>query len=201
MSHVSDAYARRADEYAQLFGTMTAVHPSDRRLVEAWADAVEGRVLDAGCGPGHWTHHLATRGLDARGIDAVPRFVARARAAYPSVRFDVGSLDAIDEPDGALGGILSWYSIIHHEPERIAVPLAEFARVLRPGGTLVVGYFDGAAVEPFDHAVARAYRWPATELGARLEDCGFEVLEAHRRAGRGHRPHGAIVCRLGAAAS
>jgi len=40
--------------------------------------------------------------------------------------------------------VLSWYSTIHHEPARIDVPLAEFARVLRPGGLLALGFFDGA---------------------------------------------------------
>ncbi len=197
MTDVAEAYSRRAAEYTDLLGSMAAVHPADRLLVEAWADAVVGRVLDAGCGPGHWTGHLAARGTDVRGIDLVPAFVARARATFPAVPFDVGSIDAVDEADGALGGILSWYSTIHHAPSRIAVPLAEFARILRPGGTLVLGYFDGASVEELDHAVAPAYRWPAPELRARLEDHGFAVVETHRRTGEGHRPHGALVCRLG----
>ena len=48
-----------------------------------------------------------------------------------------------DEPDGSLGGILAWLSTIHHEPSRIGIPLAEFARTLRPGGGLLLGYFDG----------------------------------------------------------
>lgn len=126
----------------------------------------------------------------------MPSFVEHARATYPGVRFDLESIEAIAEPDGALGGVLSWFSTIHHEPSRIAAPLAEFARVLRPGGLLVLGYFDGAAVEPFDHAVAPAYRWPAEELERLLAEAGFEVLETHRRTSREHRPVGAILCRL-----
>ena len=48
---------------------MDAVHPVDRRIVETWAGTVDGTVLDAGCGPGHWTAHLASRGVDVRGAD------------------------------------------------------------------------------------------------------------------------------------
>lgn len=173
---------------------MTAVHPSDRHLVETWAAAASGPVLDAGCGPGHWTHYIHRRGVDIRGFDLVPAFIDGARATYPGVRFDLGSIDAIDENDGAVGGILSWFSTIHHEPERIAVPLSEFARVLRPGGTLLIGYFDGDEVEPFDHAVTRAYRWPASELQERLDEAGFDVIETHRRSDRGRRSVGAILC-------
>jgi SAM-dependent methyltransferase len=156
---------------------------------------VTGPVLDAGCGPGHWANYIASRGLDVRGIDLVPTFIEHARSNYPDVRFGVGSIDEIDEPDNSLGGVLSWYSTIHHHPSRIAVPIAEFARVLRPGGGLVLGYFDGPAIDEFDHAVTRAYRWPATALQQVLEASGLEVMEVHRRTGQGYRPHGAIVCR------
>lgn len=193
---VADAYSRRAGEYTALLGSMDAVHPSDRQLVETWADSVTGRILDAGCGPGHWTDHLARRGHAVRGIDLAPPFVASARKNFPGVSFTVASIDDVDEPDAALGGILSWYSTIHHAPDRIGVPLAEFARTVRPGGTLLVGFFVGeSSVEPFDHAVAPAYRWPARELHAALRDHAFDVVETHHRVGRGYRPHGAVVCR------
>lgn len=74
------------------------------------------------------------------------------------------------------------------------MPIAEFARTLRPGGQLVLGYFDGDTCEPFDHAVVRAYRWPADELHRVLETAGLEVVETRRRACRGERPVGAVVC-------
>ncbi|RUR01534.1 class I SAM-dependent methyltransferase [Labedella endophytica] len=195
MTDVTAAYAGRAAEYTDLLGSMSAVHPSDRQLVESWADAVRGRALDAGCGPGHWTNHLDGRGLDVRGIDLVPSFIDHARATYPEVRFGVGSIDHLDEPDASLGGVLSWFSTIHHEPERIGAPLAEFARTLRPGGLLLLGYFDGISTEPFDHAVVRAYRWPAEELHRLLQAVGFDVIETHRRTAEGQRPVGAILCR------
>lgn len=193
MTDVATAYAARAAEYAAALGVMDAVHPSDRQVVDTWASNVSGRVLDAGCGPGHWTDYLHRCGLNVHGIDVVPQFIDKARASYPAVRFGLGSIDAIDAPDASLGGVLSWFSTIHHEPSRILTPLLEFARVLRPGGTLLLGHFDGAEVEPFDHAVVRAYRWPARELSAMLEAAGFDVIETHRRTERGRRDVGAIL--------
>lgn len=195
MTEVANAYALRAAEYAEVIGSMDVVHPADRQVVDTWAATVSGRVIDAGCGPGHWTNHLAGLGLDVRGIDLVPAFVEHARASYPGVRFDLESIDDIREPDGAIGGVLAWFSTIHHDPSRIGVPFAEFARVLRPGGTLVLGFFDGTAIDAFDHAVVRAYRWPVERLRERLDPAGFDVIETHRRSVRGERPVGTLVCR------
>lgn len=194
MTDVTAAYMGRAAEYADLLGSMSAVHPSDRQLVESWAGEVTGRALDAGCGPGHWANHLAGRGLDVHGVDLVPSFIDHARVTYPGVRFDLGSIDRLDEPDASLGGVLSWFSTIHHQPARIGVPLVEFARTLRPGGLLLLGYFDGTSIEPFDHTVVRAYRWPAEALRRLLQAAGFDVLETHRRTAEGQRPVGAILC-------
>lgn len=172
---------------------MSAVHPSDRQIIESWAAQIEGDVLDAGCGPGHWTNHLNELGIRARGIDLVPSFIEHARSAYPGIEFDLQSIDHSDEPDRSLGGILSWFSTIHHEPAAITAPISEFARVLRPGGTLALGFFSATATEPFDHAVTRAYRWPVEELSDVLEAAGFEVQETYQRNARGQRPVGTII--------
>lgn len=192
---VRQAYSIRSGEYVDLFGSVAAAHPSDRALVNSWAGTLTGPVLDAGCGPGQWTDFLAELGLDVRGIDLVPEFVERARTQYPGLSFDVGSFDALDVAADSLGGVLSWYSLIHHDPQDIRVPLAEFARVIRPGGGLLVGFFEGVAVEAFDHAATTAYRWPVAELGRELVAAGFEVIETHTRTALGPRPHGAIVAR------
>lgn len=183
-----------AAEYTDLLGSMSAVHPSDRQIIDSWAAQLEGEVLDAGCGPGHWTNHLNELGLNVRGIDLVPSFIDHARSTYPGIRFDLRSIDAIDEIDGSLAGVLSWFSTIHHEPDAITTPISEFARVLRPGGQLALGFFSGTAIEPFDHAVVRAYRWPAEQLRELLDAVGFDVVETYLREAHGQRPVGTIIC-------
>lgn len=192
---VRESYSARSLEYTELCGSMTSTHSSDRALVRSWAATLTGPVLDAGCGPGQWTGFLAECGLAVSGIDLVTEFVERARTEYPDLTFDVGGFEALGAATESLGGVLSWYSLIHHSPRDIQAPLAEFARVIRPGGGLLVGFFEGAAIEPFDHAVTTAYRWPVAELGEELVTAGFEVIETHTRTGSGYRPHGAIAAR------
>jgi hypothetical protein len=73
-----------------------------------------------------------------------------------------------------------------------------FRRSLAPGGTLVLGYFEGDDdVAPFDHAVLRAYRWPADLLSQRLAERGFAEAERLQRrvAERPDRKCAAIAAR------
>lgn len=193
---VSAAYTRRAREYIDLLGSLATVHASDLELVTRWADRLGGPVIDAGCGPGHWTGHLAARGVDVRGVDRVPEFVDHARRSHPGCRFDIGDLDELTGLPGGAAGILAWYSLIHHEPSTVRWTLTRFARVLRPGGGLLLGFFHGAEVERFAHAVTDAYRWPIEALTHELRMADFEVIETYTRTGPGARPHGAIVARL-----
>lgn len=192
---VQAAYSARSAEYAGLFGDIESTHPLDRALVRSWVDGICGHVLDVGCGPGQWSEFIASCGASVRGMDTVPEFVTHAQTHCPQVEFALGDFNVLPEPAGSVGGVFSWYSLIHHDPVSIHVPLSEFARVLAPGGGLLIGFFEGPTVEPFEHAVTTAYRWPVPELGSVVEEAGFDLVETHTRSVLGVRPHGAIVAR------
>ncbi|MFI7588768.1 class I SAM-dependent methyltransferase [Spongisporangium articulatum] len=189
------AYSQRAAEYVALLGSMDAVHDDDRALITRWATELDGPVLDAGCGPGHWTAHLQGLGVDVEGLDQVSDFLRHARKAHPDTRFRLGTLQAPGVPPGSLAGVLAWYSLIHLPPPELPDVLAGFRAALAPGGGLVVGFCRGERLEPFAHKVTEAWFWPPDELAGRLEEAGFAVLEKHRRDDAGQRPHGALVAR------
>lgn len=197
-SDVDASYSLRAADYTEHFGSMSTVHPSDVQLVASWAERIDGPLLDAGCGPGHWTSFLVNNGDDACGVDLVAEFIDHARKTYPQVPFEVGDVDALKQASDTMGGVLAWYSLIHHEPARIQLALREFARVLRPEGGLLLGFFIGPDVKSFEHAVAPAYWWSVEALSEELRIAGFQVVETHTRTGfrPRPRPHGAILARL-----
>ena len=192
-ARVRDAYAARAEEYIAALGSMDSVHPDDRALVAAWVQDIDGRVLDAGCGPGHWTNFIHTLGKDVEGVDIVPKFIADAKARFSDASFRVGELTGLGIPDASLAGLLSWYSIIHTPPTDVPAVLDEFARCIAPGGTLLLAFFDGPTIESFDHAVVTAYRWPVGAMASELERAGFDKIEPHTRAAVGHRSHAALI--------
>lgn len=190
---VSTAYAARCGEYVELFGEIDAAARVDRASVLAWARTVTGRVLDVGCGPGQWTDFLARHGLDVEGLDPTPELLAAAQERYPDRSFRAGQADELGVDAGSLGGILSWFSLIHTEPAQIDAAFAEFARAVRPGGGLALGFFEGPKLTTFDHAVVTAYYWPLEALSMRVQDAGFVVTSAQARTDHGVRRQGLIL--------
>ncbi|MFD5226773.1 class I SAM-dependent methyltransferase [Microbacterium sp. NPDC058342] len=194
---IGGAYDARAAEYIALVGEVDQLAAQDREEIGAWADATTGRILDAGCGPGLWTAFLHEAGRDVVGIDLSAQFIAHARSTYPELAFLHGSFAALPLPDASLGGILAWYSLIHTPPTDIPAVLAEFARVLAPGGSILIGFFDGTPREPFAHAVTTAYFWSPDALAELLEPAGFMVTACESRprvAGEvSSRPHASVI--------
>lgn len=177
-------YDAVAEVYARRFGGTLGDRALDRAMLGVFAEVVVGAegggtavVADLGCGPGHVTAHLRGLGLEAFGVDATLAMVELARRDHPGVRFDVGVMGALDIADGALGGVLSRWSIIHTPPEELPVILQEFSRVLVPGGHLLVAFSasddSSHPTQVFDHAVAPAYRWWPDHLAARLREVGL----------------------------
>lgn len=190
--HVRAAYRARAAEYTALFGSVAEMHQLDRQRIEQWAKGIEGQVVDAGCGPGHWTNHLHRRGVKVQGVDLVPEFIDTARARFPDVSFRVATLRSLGVPEGSLQGVLAWYSLIHVHPDDLPAVLRETARALAPGGRLLMGFFEGAAGEPFTHAVTTAYYWSVDRMQRMLNGSGFDVLDVETRQDPDRRPHAAL---------
>ncbi len=178
-----DAYDAIATVYAQKFQDSLRDRPLERALLGAFAELVRtngdgpGEVADLGCGPGYVTAHLHGLGLKAFGVDASPVMVELAHSAHPGLRFEVGSMAALDIEDGALAGVLSRWSVIHTPPQDVPAIVAEIARVLAPGGHLLIAFpaTDGPHVETqsYDHAVMTAYRWHPDRLAGLLRDHGL----------------------------
>lgn len=181
------SYDALAGDYAEWIRPELAAKPLDRALLGLFAELVwaadAGPVADVGCGPGRVTAHLHDLGLSVFGIDLSPRMIAVARRTYPGLRFAEGSMTALDMADGALGGIVAWYSVIHIPPERLPAVFAEFHRVLAPGGQLLLAFPVG------DGLLHR------TEVGGHEVSLDFHqrqpdrVAELLRRAGLPVRAH------------
>ncbi|WP_309051222.1 class I SAM-dependent methyltransferase [Streptomyces sp.] len=173
------AYDGVVELYASLFADGLETQPFARAMIGTFAELVRGtgnlRVADVGCGPGHVTALLRGLGLDAFGVDLSPGMVDHARRAHPGPRFDVAPMEDLPVPDGALGGVLAHYSMIHTPPAELPALLAEQVRVLAPGGLLMASFFGTEGPEPvrFDHKVTPAYSWPVDRFAGLLTGAGL----------------------------
>lgn len=179
-----DEFIRNDVSHTRTIGT--AMVTSLAELVHANGSVAP--VLDAGCGPGHWTALLVERGTPAFGVDLSPAMVAIAQDRRPDIRFEIGSVLELGEADSSVGGILAHFSLIHLPPPLVDAALAEFARVAEPGAPLLVGV--QITDDPVDegwvrygHTVSASYRWNLDALSARLRRSGFAELARLRMEG------------------
>ncbi|OKJ04250.1 methyltransferase [Streptomyces sp. CB01249] len=179
------SYDTVAADYAALLADELAGKHLDRAMLGAFAAYVReeggGPVADLGCGPGRITAYLRDFGLDASGTDLSPGMVAEARLRYPDLRFEVGTMSALDLPDGSLGGAVAWYSLVHTPPRELGPYVAEFRRVLTPGGHLLLAFKagddEGVRLEhAYGHPVdLDVYRFDPDRVAGLLERAGFEL--------------------------
>jgi SAM-dependent methyltransferase len=95
-----------------------------------------GRVLDVGCGRGFLLQEFRRRGWEVLGTEADSKAAAHAQQVL-QLPVKVGALEALDLPAASFDAIVLW-----HVLEHLADPtttLVEVHRLLRPGGTLLVG--------------------------------------------------------------
>lgn len=106
-------------------------------------------ILDVGCGDGALTRFMAREGALATGVDISETRLAEARAkeAVPGADYRAGRGEALPFADSSVDGVV-YHNALHHVPvEAQAAALAEAARVLKPGGRLLV--FEPLAEGPY----------------------------------------------------
>jgi ubiquinone/menaquinone biosynthesis C-methylase UbiE len=152
LEQIREFWTRQSGEH----GLSSAASWSDHRVIELEIREIlqrlaDGdRVLDVGCANGYSTVQFASqKRLTIRGLDYIPEMIdqARRRLADPalthrlagSVEFDVGDITALREPAGAYDKVVVIRVVINLGDWRNQQhALRECARVLRPGGMLLL---------------------------------------------------------------
>ena len=84
--------------------------------------------------------------------------VDTARRRYPELTFEAGSMTALPVADAAWSGAVCAYAVIHLAPDERPAAYAELARVIAPGGWLLLSFHVSDAERPTG-AVAHVDRW------------------------------------------
>ena len=117
------------------YALINRFNPRNFEIIRDWVKPRPGeRVLDVGCGRGHVVNSLREFGVHAEGIDLNPN--AAEVALVPHVR-TMSATDLEFESD-TFDAVVSFHAI-EHIPD-IDAALAEMARVVRPGGKVLLVY-------------------------------------------------------------
>ncbi|WP_369640766.1 class I SAM-dependent methyltransferase, partial [Nocardia sp. JMUB6875] len=153
---------------------------------------------DVGCGAGRITAYLRRLDVDAFGIDLSPGIIDVARRDYPGMRFEVGSMTDLALGDASMAGVVAWYSLIHIPDDELGSVFAQFRRVLRPGGPLLLGFHVGDESQLKTQGYGghpmhlRVHRRQHSRMRAWLDAAGF-LVEAERTLTSAESALGGII--------
>ena len=156
---------------------------SDRAAAIAAAQVpAPGAVLDVGCGTGYLLRQLGDRfpaATTLAGIDAAPRMIqfAQSGTTDPRLSFTLGTAEHLPYDDAAFDLVVTTTSFDHWHDQRAG--LAECARVLRPGGQLVLCDQLSAWMLPTLLGSRRGKARTPRRAAALLSAAGFTALRWH----------------------
>ena len=154
----------------------------DVRLLDELMERLPGnaKVLDAGCGAGIPISQILSERFQVTGVDFSEAQVELARKNVPAAKFLCEDITKLDFPDETFDGITSYYAIIHIPREEHQALLANFHRMLKPGGLALLCLGAEHLIEDIDenYLGTRMYwsHYDADTYLNMLRDCGFEIL-------------------------
>ena len=145
------------------------------------------RVLDVGCGEGRFCRMLAAHGLATVGLDPTPALIARAADRDRRGRYLRGIAERLPFADASFDLVVSYLTLI--DIDDVTTAIGEMARVLTPGGTLLIanltnfntacadrGWVTNAQGEGLHYPVDRYLE----ERGLWVEWRGIRIINYHR---------------------
>jgi ubiquinone/menaquinone biosynthesis C-methylase UbiE len=184
---VQAAYDAAADDYAAAFGQDLDRLPLDRRMLDrAHEAAAAERILDLGCGTGSVGAYLMGRHARVVGVDLSLGMLMSGMRAHrmPCCQGDMRHLPFAS---GTFAAVVAYYSVQHVPRAGVGQVLAEAARVLRPGGALLVATHLGEGEVYMDEFLGRAVAttggslYGADELLDRVRTAGFTLTVVETR--------------------
>lgn len=154
----------KASGYDHFFGGITG------RFVEPLLDAASvgpgTHLLDLASGPGYVAARGAERGASVIGVDVAGAMISLALRLHPGLDFRQADVHKLPFEDGSFDAVVGNFMILHlGRPEQA---IAEFVRVLRPGGRLALTAWDlpdrARFLGVFLDAVAEAGATPPEDL-------------------------------------
>ncbi len=175
---VKDGYNAIANRY---LAERTRDSEDVRLLVEFMERLPENaKVLDAGCGAGIPISQMLSERFQVTGVDFSEAQIELAKQNVPNAQFLCQDMTKLDFPESTFDGITSYYAIIHIPRQEHQALLANFHRMLKPGGVALLCLGAEHLINDVDENYfgTRMY-WSHYDTDTylkMLQDCGFSMI-------------------------
>ena len=142
-----DYFDQVADQWDNLQASFYSEKVRDRALATAAVQA-GGIAADIGCGSGFITEGLIRAGLRVVAVDQSEAMLAEMKRKFPTIAevdYRCGEAEGLPIADGSVD--YAFANMYLHHLERPAIAIKEMARILKPGGTLVITDLDSHTSE------------------------------------------------------
>jgi SAM-dependent methyltransferase len=180
-------YAVNAKEFCERY--QSALPQSLYSLIQGFFHP-GGLTADIGCGSGRDVEWLRVREYPTVGYDASTEMLASARSYSSEIDLRQSSLPNLAEiPDGIFSNILCSATLMHVRREDLITAVLNLARILIPGGRLVLSYRYSQNFQEEREADGRLFTTiPIGRLILLLESAGFQILLSTETSDQ-QRPH------------
>ncbi|MCY4287588.1 MAG: class I SAM-dependent methyltransferase [Aestuariivita sp.] len=189
-----EVYAKKINDYVDIARSQAEQDPLINEFIATCPP--NGRVLDFGCGPGHYAEMMAVAGLRVDAIDACAEMVRYAKRVS-NVATRQATFDDLDTTD-LYDGIWVNFSLLHAPRSAFPTHLSAIARALKQGGVLFVSlkrdygsardllgryytYFQLSEIECFlgDAGLSPSRHWSGSGFGLSGEHAEWLMVEAY----------------------
>lgn len=142
---IEDLYDTIAADYSEKFCGEYEKKPEDQEALRRFAKEIEDNqpVWDFGCGPGQTAAYLKNLGVEISGMELSEKMLDQARANHPDIPFRKGDMLELEFKDDSIAGIVAFYAIVHFTETQVGTAFREMARVLKPGGIILLTFHIG----------------------------------------------------------
>ncbi len=110
---------------------------------------VAGKVLDLGCGTGHFSNYILNKGFEVHAIDPSVKMLEYARTNFPDINFMEGVASSLPFPDNTFDLVISIEVFRYLDITDVKQAYKEINRVLKPGGRLLITHVNKFASDGY----------------------------------------------------
>lgn len=179
-----NAYNAIAKKYYDVYKDDT----SDFLYIDKLLKFCNNKILDLGCGMGHYSKYINKKGFEVVGVEFSKSMLEIAKENTKNIKYVESDIcDLPQDLDKDFDGVLIAYVIQHLSYEETKECLLKLHKFIVPNAHILLLFREGDSIlnekEPFDNSFTYIIKeYTSEEITKLLNECGYEVLEINKKA-------------------